>query len=64
MLNLQGWELGLLAVAAFVAVSALVRLMQSRRDQLTEELLQQAENERRHRQEEERKAKRNQSKTA
>jgi len=57
VLNLQGWEIGLLAVAAFVAVTALIRLMQVRRNQLTNELLAQAEAEHRHKQEEERKAK-------
>jgi hypothetical protein len=39
----QGWELALLAAAAFIAVTALVRLMVARRDELTEELLSQAE---------------------
>jgi hypothetical protein len=43
MLNLQGWEIGLLAVAVFVATSSLVQLMRRRRDELTRELLGQAE---------------------
>jgi hypothetical protein len=57
VLDLQGWEIALLSVAAFVAITALVRLMQVRRDQLTHELLSQAEAEHRRQQEEERKAK-------
>jgi hypothetical protein len=56
-MNLQGWEIGLLAVAAFVAITAMVRLMRQRRDQLTNELLSQAEAEHRRQAEEERKAK-------
>ena len=64
MLNLQGWEIGLLAVAAFVAVTALVRLMQVRRNQLTNELLAQAEAEHRRKQEDERKAKLQQKKAS
>lgn len=57
MLDLQGWEIALLGGAAFVSVTALVRMMQVRRDQLTNELLSQAEAEHRRQQEEERKAK-------
>lgn len=64
MLNLQGWELGLLAIAAFLAISALAGLMRRRRDQLTNELLQQAESEHVRQAEEERKAKRKQKKAA
>jgi hypothetical protein len=61
-MNLQGWEIGLLAGAAFVVLTALVRLMRQRRDQLTTELLHQAEEEHRHQQAEERKAKAKQKK--
>ena len=61
-MNLQGWEIGLLAVAAFVALTALVRLMTQRRNQLTNELLHQAEAEHRHQQAEQRKAKAKQKK--
>jgi hypothetical protein len=57
VLDLQGWELGLLAVAAFIAITALVRLMQARRDQLTNELLAQAEAEHHRQQEVDRKTK-------
>jgi hypothetical protein len=53
---LQGWEIGLLAIAGFISVTALVRLMRVRRDQLTSELLAQAEAEHRRKQEEERRA--------
>lgn len=60
MLPLQGWELALLAVAAFVALAALVRLMRIRSDQLTQELLLQADSEHQHKREEDRKAKRKQ----
>jgi hypothetical protein len=56
-MSLQGWEIGLLAAAAFIAITAIVRLMRQRRDQLTQELLRQAEAEHRRKQEEERKAK-------
>lgn len=58
MLSLAGWEVALLGVAAFVAVTSLVALMNQQRDQLTNELLHQAEDEHRLQQEAERKAKR------
>ena len=61
-MSLQGWEIGLLAASAFVAITAMVRLMRQRRDQLTAELLRQAEQEHRRQQEEERKAKAKQKK--
>jgi hypothetical protein len=61
-MGLQGWEIALLAVASFVAITAMVRLMRQRRDQLTRELLQQAEEEHRRQQDEERKAKAKQKK--
>jgi hypothetical protein len=64
MLNLQGWEVGLLAVAALVAVTGLVRLMRNRRDVLTNELLLQAEQEHERQREEERKAKKQQQRKA
>ena len=57
MLDLQGWEIALLAAAAFVTISSLIRLMSVRRDQVTNELLQQAEAEQRRQQEAERRAK-------
>ena len=56
-MNLQGWEIGLLAVAAFVALAALVRMMRTRRDELTSQLLRQAEEEHRRNQKAERLAK-------
>lgn len=64
MRDLQGWEIGLLAAAALVAATGLVRLMRSRRDQLTEELLRQAEREHRRNQESERKAKQKSARAA
>ena len=64
MFNLQGWEFGLLSLAAFLAVTALVRLMRMRRDQLTNELLLQAESEHQRQREEERKAKQKQRKAS
>jgi hypothetical protein len=64
MLVLQGWEIGLLVVAGFIAVTALVRLMRARRDELTEELLRQAEDDQRRKQQAERKAKQKQRKAA
>jgi hypothetical protein len=57
MHDLQGWEIGLLALAAFVAVTGLVQLMRGRRDKLLAELFQQAEEELRAQQEAEQKAK-------
>lgn len=64
MLDLQGWEIALLAVAAFVAITSLIRLMRVRRDQVTNELLQQAEAEQRRQQEADRRAKVKQPKAA
>jgi hypothetical protein len=43
--NMDGWDIALLAAAAYVAVTALVRLMARRRNQLIEQLRQQAEDE-------------------
>jgi hypothetical protein len=40
---MDGWDIALLAVAGYIAVVALVRLMLRRRNQLIEELLKQAE---------------------
>jgi hypothetical protein len=36
--NMDGWDLALLAAAAYMAATALVRLMLRRRDQMLEEL--------------------------
>lgn len=57
MLELQGWEIALLAAAACVSISSLIRLMCVRRDQVTNELLEQAEAEQRRQQEAERRSK-------
>ncbi len=38
MAGLEPWEIGLLAIAAYVAVSVLVRLMGRRRDKLLDDL--------------------------
>ena len=42
---MEGWEIALLAAAGYVAVSALVRLMLTRRDRLVADLRTQAESE-------------------
>jgi hypothetical protein len=42
---MEGWDVALLVAAAYVAVSALVRLMLRRRDQVLHELRRQAERE-------------------
>ena len=47
MLNMQGWEWIVWAVAAFIAVTALGRLMLRKRDEVFHELLTQAEAEQR-----------------
>jgi len=39
---MDGWDIALLAVAGYVAVTALVRLMLRRRDQMVEQLRRQA----------------------
>jgi hypothetical protein len=38
MAGVNGWEVALLVVGAFVAVTALVRLMANRRDQILDDL--------------------------
>ena len=53
MLNLIWWEWGLLAVAVYVAVVTLARLMQSRRETLLGELTHQAAEEQKRQQKEE-----------
>ncbi len=35
--NMDGWQIGLLVVAGYIAVTALVRMMRHRRDRLIEE---------------------------
>jgi hypothetical protein len=50
--DIDGWEIGLLIVAAYVAAAALVRLMRRRRDQLIAELQDQVEREQKQRQKE------------
>jgi hypothetical protein len=57
MLGIQGWEWGLLGISTFVAVSSLVALMRRHRDRLTRELLDQAEQSHRVRQQTESKNK-------
>jgi hypothetical protein len=44
---MDGWDLALLAIAGYVAIVALVRLMIRRRDQLVGELVEEAEKKRR-----------------
>jgi hypothetical protein len=51
--NMHGWEFIVWGVAAWVAIAALVRLMNHRRELLTRELLAEAEAEHRARQAEE-----------
>ena len=40
---MDGWDISLLAVAGYLAVTSLVRLMRARRDRLVAELLDEAE---------------------
>ena len=44
---MDGWDLALLAIAGYVAIVALVRLMIRRRDQLAGELIEEAEQKKR-----------------
>jgi len=44
---MDGWDLALLAIAGYVAIVALVRLMIRRRDQLVGELVEEAEQKKR-----------------
>ena len=44
---MDGWDLALLAIAGYVAIVALVRLMIRRRDQLVGELVEEAERKKR-----------------
>ena len=53
--SMDGWDLVLLAVAGYVAVVALVRLMARRRDQLHDEFRDGVAKEKRRREAEERK---------
>ncbi|MEX2173072.1 MAG: hypothetical protein WD872_01835 [Pirellulaceae bacterium] len=46
MTNMDVWDWGLLAIGAYVAVTALVRLMRRRRDEVLAELSAQARAER------------------
>jgi hypothetical protein len=46
MANMNGWDVALLVVAGYVAVTALVRLMLRRRNQTIDEFRQQMEAER------------------
>ncbi len=62
--QLQGWEIALLACAAFIAVTALVRLMRLRRDELMSQLLRQAEEEHRQKSKAERKAQKKEHRSA
>jgi hypothetical protein len=49
MVGLDAWDITLLAVSAYVAVTTLVRLMRRRRDGLISDLLKEAEREQRKR---------------
>ena len=53
--NMDPWDMALLAVAGYVAVLSLTRLMIRRRDQLVEEFRKQVNKERSRRKREERK---------
>ncbi len=44
--NMDGWDIALLAAAAYIAVTALVRLMIRRRDQLVDRFQAEVEEER------------------
>jgi len=50
MLNLNAWDWVLLAVGVYLAITSLVMLMRSRRDQILAELAATAEEERRRQQ--------------
>ena len=53
MAFMNGWDIGLLIVAGYLAVTVLVRMMRVRRDTLVGQLHQQAEAERQRRKREE-----------
>ena len=42
MAGVNGWDVALMVVGAFIAVTALVRLMTNRRDQILDELTEQS----------------------
>lgn len=54
---MDGWDLGLLVIASYVAVSSLVRLMRERRDVLAADMRRQLEAEKRRLAAEDRQAK-------
>lgn len=54
---MDGWDLALLAIASYVAVTSLVRLMRERRDVLSADMRRQIEAEKRRLAAEERQAK-------
>jgi hypothetical protein len=47
-MQFDGWDVALLVAAVYIAVTALVRLMLRRRDQVLEELRRQVEHEQQH----------------
>jgi uncharacterized OsmC-like protein len=53
MQNMDGWDVALLAVAGYVAATALVRLMIRRRNRMIEQIRVQIEEERKRREAEE-----------
>ncbi len=60
MLGMDGWDLAVIAVASYVALVALARLMLHRRDEIVNELTEQVKEARRRRKSERQRARRRQ----